>query len=243
MKRIFFFIGLLLSFSILSAQKKVIQKQSASGINYVDIHVKFAENIEIKNWDKNEIVVEALANLNDNNDNHYFSLKKSKIGTTFTVKSDYGNFFEKHKKEITITSKEGNINSHKYYNEHNKVTVNYVIYVPQNMRLKVKSISGSVNAQTYKGDLTLDLISGDITVKKHSEKMNLKTISGDIDMYVSDAEFKAETLTGSVYSNLDIDFEKNSKKHQMGSKIHGTVKNGLAFLRLKTISGNIFLRK
>ena len=71
--------------------------------------------------------------------------------------------------------------------------------------------------------------------------MNLKTISGDIDVVVSDAEFRAETLTGTVYSDLDIDF--NNKRKSYGSKIRGTVKNGKASLKLKTISGDIFLRK
>lgn len=242
MKRILFFIGLLLTFSNLAAQKKITKNTKASGINEVYIHAKFAEKIKIKNWSKNEISVEATLNINDNKDNDSFSLKEDKVGTTYTLKSDYGNLFKKHKKNMVVHSGEG-CNSYNYCVNHNEVKINYVIYVPKNMKLKIKSISGSVDALTFNGKLTLDLISGNITVKKHSKNMNLKTISGDIDIAISDAEFKAETLTGTVYSDLDIDFNKNRKKSYGSQKIYGTVKNGTASLKLKTISGDIFLRK
>lgn len=240
MKKLIFFIGLLLTFSNLVAQKKVTENTKASGIDEVYIHVKFAEKIVVKNWNKNEISVEAIASLNENKDNDYFSLKADKIGGTYTVKSDYGKFFKKNYKKRTITRDGTSVT---YNNCHNEIIVNYTIYVPRNMELKIKSISGTVDALSYNGKLTLDLISGNITVKKHSKEMNLKTISGDIDVVVSDAEFKAETLTGTVYSDLDIDFSKNKRKHSHGSKIYGTVKNGKASLKLKTISGDIFLRK
>ncbi len=242
MKRILFFIGLLLSFSNLSAQKKTEIKHTVSGIENVEINIKFAQNIQIKNWNKKEVLITALANLNDNKDNEYFSLKGKKIGNTYSVKSDYGIFFEEHKRQVTITDKNGNCNSYNYCRYHNEVIVDYTIYVPENMNLKIKSISGSVDQLVYNGNLTLDLISGNITVKKHSNKMQLKTISGDIDVYVSDAEFKAKTLTGTVYSDLKIDFD-NKKRPNAYQKIYGKVKNGTASLELNTISGNIFLRK
>ena len=242
MKNLSFFIGLLLTFSNLSAQKKVTAKSNASGITDVYVHAKFAKKIIVKNWSKNEVSVQAEVNLNDNKDNDFFTLKTDKIGDTFTVKPDYGNFFKRHKNKVTITHNGEGCNSYNNCTNHNNVVVNYTIYVPKNMELKVKSISGTVDALSYSGKLTLDLISGDITVKKHSNEMNLKTISGDIDMVVSDAEFKAETLTGTVYSDLDIDFSKNKRK-SYGNKIFGTIKNGSASLKLKTISGDIFLRK
>lgn len=241
MKRILFFIGILLSFSNLSAQKNTEIKNTTSGIETVEVNVKFAQNIQIKNWNKNEILVTASANLNDNKDNKYFSLKGEKLGDTYLIKSDYGSFFKKHQVNITTKDNAG-CNSYKYCNAHNKVIVDYTIYLPKHVDLKVKSISGNVTEVTYKGKLTLDLISGDITVKKHSKNMKLKTISGDIDVYVADAEFKAQTLTGTVYSDLKIDFDKK-RRRDVHQKIYGKVKNGTASLELKTISGNIFLRK
>jgi hypothetical protein len=211
MKILTFFIGLLLTFSNLSAQKKVEKSSNTSGITDVYVHAKFAQKIIVKNWNKNEISVQADVNLNDNKDNDFFSLKTEKSDGTYTVKSDYGKFFKKHKKGYTITHNGKGCDGYNHCTNHNKVVINYTIYVPKNMKLKVKSISGNVDALAYNGELTLDLISGNINVKKHSKNMDLKTISGDIDVVISDAKFRAETLTGTVYSDLDIDFSKKEK--------------------------------
>ncbi len=239
MIRTFLLIGLLLSTIGLSAQKKITENASSNGIDDVFVHVKFADNIEIKQWNKKEVAVEATVNINDNEHNDYFSFKADQIGSTYTVKSDYGDFFKKHGNRTYYSNTDKDDDA---CNCNNKLDITYVIYVPKNMSLKVKSISGNAQVDSYTGDLHLDLISGDIDVKKHSKNMRLKTISGDIDVYVSDAYFEAKTLTGGIYSDLDIDFSQ-SKKRNHSNKITATIKNGNATLKLSTISGDIFLRK
>jgi len=243
MKSLFLFIGLLLSFNNLTAQKKVKENTKANGIENVYVNLKFASNIIIKNWNKNEISVEATVNLDDNEHNDYFSLKTDKIGETYKVTSEYGDYFKKYRSYYTsdCDDEDGEKKNINYKESHSNI-VNYVIYVPNNMQLKVKSISGDVATETYIGILKLELISGNITVKKHSKEMHLKTISGDIDVYVSDAKLEAKTLTGGVYSDLDIDFNTN-KKQGYGSKIITTINKGTASLKLNTISGDIYLRK
>ena len=166
MRKLTFFIGLLLTFSNLIAQEKITENTKASGINEVFVHVKFAKKIVVKNWNKNEVSVTAEVNLNDNKDNDFFKFKTDKIGGTYTIKSDYGKFFKRHKKGVTITHNGEGCNSYNHCTNHNQVKINYTIYVPKNMELKVKSISGDVDALNYNGLLTLDLISGNITVKK-----------------------------------------------------------------------------
>lgn len=248
MKRFLLFIGLLCAFNNLSAQKKVTENTKANNIEDVMVHVKFANNIVVKNWSKNEISVEATVNIDDNEHNDYFSFKTKNVGGYYTVTSDYGEYFKKyrsyyshkhsHNDDETKDKKDDNdCHNHRHSN-----IVNYVIYVPKNMNLKIKSISGSMEAESYVGVLQTDLISGNITIKKHSKDMYLKTISGDIDIYVSDATFTAKSLSGGIYSDLDIDFDKNKKKGY-GSKIRAKVNNGTASLNLNTISGDIYLRK
>ncbi|QTD39006.1 DUF4097 family beta strand repeat protein [Polaribacter batillariae] len=249
MKRYLFFIGLLLTFSNLTAQKKVTKTIESKNVENVYVHVKFANNIIVKNWNKNEVSVEATVNLDDNEHNDYFTLKADKVGKMLKINSDYGDYFKKyrsyyshkhsHKDEDKNTKKEDN-DCHTHSRNNN---VNYVIYVPKKIELKIKSISGNVATENYTGILNLNLISGNITVKKHSKDMHLKTISGDIDIFISDAKFEAKTLTGGIYSDLDIDFNQNKKKTSYGSKIVATIKKGTASLKLNTISGDIFLRK
>ncbi len=241
MKRFLLFIGLLLIFSNLSAQKSIIKTFKNSNLKDVFVHLKFANEIVVKNWDKNEVSVKAEVNINENKDNDYYSLKGEEIGGILTVKSDYGTFFKKHRNNIIKNNDD--CKNYNYCTCNNSLIVNYIIYIPKNMKLKIKSISGNVETIAYNGNLTLDLISGNINIKKHSENMHLKTISGDIDVYVSNATFDAKTLTGSIYSDLDIDFNNGDKRSHGGQKVSGTVKKGNAYLKLETISGDIFLRK
>ena len=178
--------------------------------------------------------------MNDNEHNDYFKLQGEKDGGTYTIKSNYGTFFKDHGCNYYRSKKNGK----KKYDSNCKteMDINYVIYVPRNMKLKVKSISGDVVADAYAGALNLDLISGDIDIKKHSKNMKLKTISGDIDIYVTDATFEAKTLSGGIYSDLKFDFDKKNK-YSGSRRIKATIKNGDATLNLSTISGDIFLRK
>ena len=247
MKRYLLFIGLLCSFNNLYSQKKITENIKSNGIDDVMVNVKFANTIIVKNWDKEQIAIEASVNIDDNTHNDYFSFKTKNVGGYYTVTSDYGDYFKKyrsyysyhHNNEETTDKKNEEEEVHRH---HHSNIVNYVIYVPKNMNLKIKSISGNLEANSYVGVLQTDLISGNITIKKHSKNMNLKTISGDIDIYVSDATFTAKSLSGGIYSDLNIDFEKNKKKGY-GSKIHAKINNGTASLKLNTISGDIYLRK
>ena len=175
MKRYLLFIGLLLTINNLSAQKKVTENASSKNVNDVYVQLKFANNIVIKNWNKNEISVEATVNLDDNEHNDYFSFKADKIGETYKITSDYGEYFKKYRSYYSHKhdEEEDNDNEKNSHNHHHSNIVNYVIYVPKNMQLKVKSISGDVEAENFAGVLKLDLISGNITVKKHSKDMHL----------------------------------------------------------------------
>lgn len=238
MKRILFFIGILLTYSNLIAQENITKTYHTSNNYQVNINLKFAKMITLKSWNKNKILIEAKVNINQNKDNNYFSLKKKVGKNALNITSDYGVLFKKQQKGVTITHNGDSCYNHS--TQHNEVVVNYIIYAPKNIDLKIKSISGSVTSSEYKGNLTLNLISGDITIKKFSKKMNLKTISGDIDLSVSDVEFKAKTVTGTVYSNLNIDF--NNKKPSTNI-IKGKIGKGTTSLVLNTISGNILLRK
>lgn len=235
MKRIIFFIGLLLSMSNLSAQKKVTVNDGTNGIDEVYVHAKFADDIQIKQWNKKEVAVEATVNINDNEDNDHFSLKVDNIGGTYTVKSDYGDLFKKRQNWSRKSDDDG-------CRCNNTMEIEYVIYIPKNMSLSVKSISGNAMIESYVGDLEIDFVSGDIDVKKHSNKMRLKTVSGDIDVVITSATFDASTFTGGIYSDLDIDFER-SKKRNSGNNIRAKVNGGKADLHMKTVSGDIFLRK
>ena len=71
-----------MTFSNLTAQKKVTKNVKSNNVENTFIHLKFAQNIIVKNWNKNEVLVEASVNLNDNTENEKFSLESTTNSNT-----------------------------------------------------------------------------------------------------------------------------------------------------------------
>ena len=226
MKKIINLICILLVTVTINPQRNVEKSVKVSKNQELYVHFKFANNIEVKQWNQNRIEVRATVHLNDGEGNKYFNLKTSKSGNQVKMYSDFGDYFKRKRTR----------------SQHNTTNINYVVYVPKNAALTVKSISGSLEADSYSGNLTTDLISGDITIKRYTGEMHLKTVSGDVDVAVSKAKINAKTVTGTIYSDLKIDKSYKENK-SYSSKIKGTVNNGNVVLKMTTVSGNIYMRK
>ena len=210
----------------LNAQRKVEKTVPVSTNQELFVHFKFAKNIVVKQWNKKSSEVKASVNLNNGEGDKYFSLKTSKSNNQVKIHSDFGNYFK----------------SKRNWDRNNKTEINYIVYVPKNATLKIKSISGSLEIDSFNGSLTTDLISGNITIKKYNGKMQLKTVSGDVDVTINRAKINAKTVTGTIYSDLNID-KTYSQNKSYSSKIRGTVNNGSVELKMTTVSGNIYMRK
>lgn len=226
MKKIIILAFTLLVTITINAQRKVEKTVPVSKNQELFVHFKFAKNIVIKQWNKKSIEVKASVNLNNGEGDKYYSLKSSKSNNQIKVYSDFGNYFKRKRN----------------WDRNNKTEINYVVYVPRNVNLKVKSISGSLESDSYNGNLTTDLISGNITIKKYNGEMQLKTVSGDVDVTINRAKINAKTVTGTIYSDLKID-KTYSQNKSYSSKIRGTVNNGNVELNMATVSGNIYMRK
>lgn len=224
----------LVSFQI-NAQKTIEKEFNPADL--VKIEFKFADDITIKTWEKNKVYIKADININGGEFDNYFTLKTDVSSSILDISSDYGDLFDKWKKE-----KGSNKNNN--WNPCNNLDIDaqYTIFLPKNSKLKVKSISGSVASENYEGELIVDIISGNIDIKNYLGDLNLKTISGDIDINIAKSSLKAETISGMIYSDKDLQFD-HGKNRVVGSKVSGTFGNALSDLELKTISGSIFIRK
>lgn len=125
--------------------------------------------------------------------------------------------------------------------------------------LELKTLSANVKLSECTGPFTINTISGDIEVSfsniNQDEPSSLASVSGLIDISVSanqKATFEISNLTGNVYNNLNLEnisIEKDdgrtsglkSIKHNSGSNF--TLNGGGQNVYLKSISGNIYLRK
>jgi len=210
------------------AQRKVEKTEKLSSGESVFVDFKFANDIEVQQWDKNEVLVKATVNLNDGEGNEFYSLQSKRRNGTLHIESDFGDYFKKQ-------------NKNNNWGGNYTTRIDYVVFVPKNTNLEVKSISGALTTNSYVGDLTTDLISGDIEVKNYKGELYLKTVSGDVDVTMNNASVDARTVTGTIYSDLEI--QNNSSRNRNNNRVKGTVNGGNGRVQLETVSGDIFMRK
>ncbi|HNX57278.1 MAG TPA: DUF4097 family beta strand repeat-containing protein [Prolixibacteraceae bacterium] len=128
--------------------------------------------------------------------------------------------------------------------------------------LEIKTLNASVKITKSSGPFTINTISGNLEVVfdklNQIEPSSLATINGyiDITMPGSDkANFEINTINGNIYNNLDVKAsakENNKDKDRLafgmdvmrtkGANSY-TLNGGGQKVFLKTISGNIYLRK
>lgn len=218
--------------------QKVIEKEIATSADRIKAEFKFADDITIKTWDKDEVYLKAEVSINDGQFDDYYTLNIDNSSTALDITSDYGDLFDKWKKEKKGSNRKNN------WGPCNNLDIdaNYTLYIPKNSKFRIKSISGDVASEEYQGELEVDIISGNIDIKKYSGDLMLKTISGDIDVKVSKSKLRAETVTGMIYSDKDMNFDQG-KNRIVGSKVTGTFGDVKSELELKTVSGDIFIRK
>lgn len=148
----------------------------------------------------------------------------------------------------------------------------YRIYVPKNMKLKInynswqagdvviKGMAGEVEAKSQVGDLDFIDVTGPIVAHTLSSDLevtftsissasptSLSSTSGDIDITLPESTkgtFKMSTISGGVYTAFDFDFGEDAKISRIGGQnATGKLNGGGVEVSLKTISGDIYIRK
>ncbi|WP_298900505.1 hypothetical protein [uncultured Psychroserpens sp.] len=221
----------LLSVTTLHAQRNVEAKERLSKNQDVYLNLKFAQDIRVEHGNTDDVLIKASVIIDDGKGNDAFSIKTENTAGQLKLYSDFGDYFKK---------KWDDKNRHDY---NSTTEINYVVIIPKNINLKIKSISGSVYMDNYDGDLVTDLISGDVTIKKYNGELRLKTISGALDVTVNKAQLNAKSLTGTIYSNLNFEANTDKKYHGAHNKVSKQINGGTLPLEMETISGNIYIRK
>ncbi|MBX2841619.1 MAG: hypothetical protein KTR26_07590 [Flammeovirgaceae bacterium] len=210
--------------------QKIVEK-TINISNQKSINLKFnqADLIKIIGWDKNEIQFKASIDLNGgalNDSLHlFFEEGNEEIHIYSQIDESFRNWISKR----NYTEENGR---NYYWGKNEKFVISEIIYelkIPKKLLANLKTING------------------DIELKNLDKSINAKTINGFIDIDWNPtvgAYFEMKTINGELYSNLDkIEFT-NKKEHPIvGYLLKGTYKSGKMPITLKTINGNIFLRK
>lgn len=215
MKKYFLVTAFILGSAVFAFSQKIIDKKIEVDGQKTEMKLSFAELITIEAWDNNYIQFQASANIDDNQYNDFYSLNVNEKGGKIEIEENVD--FEGIKEKI------GKKNLCNFNTE-----INYRVKVPKNLNFKVNTISGEIELLGCEGE------------------MSIKSVSGFID-YSIPAKLKAKidlsTVTGDVYSNIDFDNKQSDKISWVGTKRELTLNGGDKGVELKTVSGDIYLRK
>lgn len=129
-----------------------------------------------------------------------------------------------------------------------------------NGSLEIKALSADVKLTDCTGPLTISTISGNIEAVfselNQEEPTSLVAVSGFVDVTLpssSKASFEISNVAGNVYNNLDLVSENKPKKNGRAGDLNFfsqgnqhnkyTLNGGGTNVFLKTVTGNIYLRK
>ena len=149
----------------------------------------------------------------------------------------------------------------------------YKIELPANVKLVVEydsyqvgdvtisRMSGEVEASSKIGDLEFIDVTGPIVANSLSSDISviftsvsqgsptdIVSTSGDIDVTLpasTKGDFQMKTVSGEVYTDLEFDFEGENKPAFFGGGMSASAKlnGGGVLITLKSISGDVFIRK
>ncbi|MEQ8907065.1 MULTISPECIES: DUF4097 family beta strand repeat-containing protein [Ekhidna] len=148
----------------------------------------------------------------------------------------------------------------------------YKMYLPKSLMLKidynswqagdvvVRGMAGEIEAKSQVGDLEFINVTGPIVAHTLSSDLDvsfaslssktptsLSSTSGDIDVTLPASvkgTFKMSTISGGVYTGVEFDFGEESNIRRVGGQnATGKLNGGGVEVTLKTISGDIYIRK
>lgn len=148
----------------------------------------------------------------------------------------------------------------------------YTISLPKNVKLKIDynswqaedvkiiGMENEIEAKSQVGDLFFIDVTGPIVAHTLSSDLevvftslnqaspsSITSTSGDIDITLpsgTKGTFKMATISGGIYTDLDFDLgEDAGKRRIMGQSATGKLGDGGVEVSIKTISGDIYMRK
>ncbi|MFP8488856.1 DUF4097 family beta strand repeat-containing protein [Gracilimonas sp. Q87] len=152
------------------------------------------------------------------------------------------------------------------------------VYVPRNFSIKLNTVQGDVNVFDVEGELEISAVNGDIDLGDISGTVLVNSVNGDMNVdfkyitpgspmsftgvngdmevaFPADSKFTAKMKTewGDVYTNFDMDIDREGTKSESKSDdgfkiainkwIIGEVNGGGPEFLFKTLHGDISIRK
>ena len=230
MKKLLLLLILLCPALGLQAQKVLEKRWPLPAGKALNLKLDHAEDIQLKGWDKPEVMIKAVVEINGGRYNDAFSLTSSEEGNNLKVASALD---ESQIGETSTTDCQGNQSNWQLRGDKVKrlicMDIRYEVWVPRQAAVNLKTIAGNVTASNLRGPLDLNSISGFIDISLPE---------------VLKADLWMKSITGELYTNLDMKIlNKKDEVPVVGYEMKGQLGGGGTKIRLETISSDIFVRK
>lgn len=215
MKKTILICALLLGTSMLLFSQKVIDEKIEVKGKETTMKFSFADDIVLEAWNNDYIQLRVEVNIDDNQYNEQYELNIDQLSSGINIEEKVD--FEKIKK-LKGERDHYNFNT----------DLHYSLKVPKNLKVKLETISGEVELVGCQGEMVIISISGFIDYaipQDHKAKIKLSTVTGD------------------VYSNVKFDNKTDKDISWVGTKEELSLNGGNTGVKLKTVSGDIYLRK
>ncbi|WP_224995461.1 DUF4097 domain-containing protein [Cesiribacter sp. SM1] len=230
MKKQLFFLLLALAPLCLQAQQVVNERWPLPANKPVNLKLDHASSIALRGWDKPEVEIKAVVQINGGRDNDAFKLTGTDAAAGLQITSLVD------EEQLSGSSAEDCNGSQSIWrydsdnvNRNICLEISFEVWLPHSAVVKLETISGDVTATNLRGSL------------------DLKSISGFIDVSMApaqQAELTMKSVTGELYTDLDLQIlNKKDEIPIVGYEMKGKLGNGGTPVRLETISSNIYLRK
>ena len=230
MKKLIYIVLIVMAGSMTANCQKVVEKTAKlSPGERVDLEFKFADDISISTWDKNEVYVKVSVDINDNEDNDSFRLHFRPYSRGVEIESEIEDMENMHRSTIIQRRKNEEGETETITTHSVDMELFFEVKLPRNTKLSVNTISGN------------------IVIEGLQNEMEIETISGFVDLSLPSnqrADLVLNTITGEMYTDFDLNLENHEGLNQyIKGKFTTHLNGGGEEISLKTISGDIFLRK
>lgn len=215
MKKYILIVAVIFSTVASGYTQKTINKRIEVDGRETEMKLSFADDIILEAWNNNYIEIQVVVDIDNNKYNDYYSLNVDADNTKIEILEEVN--FEEIKK-LNGNKKHYNFNT----------TINYVLKVPRELKIKLETISGEIELIGCLGEMSINSISGFIDYsipQSHNVNIELSTVTGD------------------VYSNVTFDKKASNKISWVGTNQELSLNGGNTEVDLKTVSGDIYLRK
>lgn len=148
----------------------------------------------------------------------------------------------------------------------NDVEVNFTVRVPSGVRFRGRTVNGEIEAQRLGGDVEVSTVNGSINASASgiveastvngsirasmgsanwTSELKFNTVNGSITLDLPSGlstDVRAETLNGDISSDFQMNAQRSEKKFGP-RRVTGTIGGGGRELVLKTVNGDIHLRR